>query len=82
MDYRNPEFAYSKNFTLFGTLLIEKELLIAIGQLVGTGLKEILGDTYIYTIGLQTATVGINHIHIVQLSVKCSTICCANIHLF
>ena len=39
MDYRNSEFAYSKYFALFGALLIEKELLIVIGQLVGTGLK-------------------------------------------
>ena len=82
IQWKYPEFPYSKYFTLFGALLIGKELLIANGQLVGTGLKETLGDTSIYTVGLQTATVGVNHIHKVQLSVKCSTICCANIHPF
>ena len=82
IQWKYPEFAYSKYFALFGAPLIKKELLIANGQVVGRGLKEILGDSSIYTVGLQTATVGKNHIHKVQLSVKCSTICCANIHLF
>ena len=76
------KFAYSKYFVLFAALLIEKELLIANGQLVGAGLKEILIDTSMYTVGLQTATVGVNYIHKVQLSVKCLTICYASIHLF
>ena len=82
IQLKYPEFAYLKYFALFAALLIEKELLIAIGQLVGTGLKEILGDTSIYTAGLQAATVGVNQIHKVQLSVKCSTICCADIVYF
>ena len=82
IQWKYPEFTYSKYFALFGALLSEKELLIPNGQLVGTGLKEILSDTSIYTAGLQTATVSVNHIHKVQLPVKCSTICCADIHLF
>ena len=77
-----PEFAYSKYFALFGALLIKKELLVANGQLVGTGLKEILGDTSVHRVDLQTSPVGVNHIHKLQLPVKCSTICCADIYLF
>ena len=45
---------------LFEALLIEKELLIANGHLVVTGLEENLGDTSIYTAGLQTTTVEVN----------------------
>ena len=46
-----------------------KELLIANGHLVaGAGLHEILGDRCIDTAGLQTTTVGLNHIHEVRYS--------------
>ena len=58
IQWKYPEFAFSKYFALFGGLHIEKELLIANGHLVArTGLDEILGDTSIGTAGLQTATV-------------------------
>ena len=56
-------------FALLGALLIEKKLLIANGQLVGTGPEENLGDTSSYTAGLQTATVEVNLIHIARYSV-------------
>ena len=71
-------------FALFGALLIEKELLIANGNLVGTGLEENLGDKSIYTAGLQTATVDVNHIHkaryLLQLSVVPIYICLKEAH--
>ena len=47
---------FEYNLFSFEALLIEKELLIANRHLVGTGLEENLGDTSIYTAGLQTAT--------------------------
>ena len=58
IQWKYPEFAYSKYFALLRALLIEKELLIANAQLVGIGLKEILGDTSLYTVGLQTEYCG------------------------
>ena len=56
-------------FAFFEALLIEKELLIAKGHLVGTGLEENLGDTSLYTAGLQTDR------YSVQLSVVPIYIC-------
>ena len=54
--------AFSKYFAL--SLHIKKELLIANGHLVaGTRLEDILSDTSIHTVGLQTATVDVNYIH-------------------
>ena len=53
IQWKYPEFAFSKYFDLLGAFHIEKELLIANGHLVaGTGLDKILGDTSIYTAGL------------------------------
>ena len=52
------------------SLHIKKELLIANRQLVaGARLEDILGDTSIYTVGLQTANVDVNHIHKARCSV-------------
>ena len=62
-------YALSKIVQTMGTCILEvlhikKELLIANGHLVaGTRLEGILSDTSIHTVGLQTATVDVNHIH-------------------
>ena len=61
IQWKYPEFAFSKYFALFGALHTEKELLIANGHLVeGTRLEGITDDTSIYTVGLQTATVNVS----------------------
>ena len=58
------DFEFSKHFSLFGALHIEKELLIANEHLVAEiGLQEILDDTSIYTACLQTTTVNVKHVH-------------------
>ena len=59
---------------MLGALLIEKELLIANGRLVGTGLEENLGDTSSYAVGLQTATAEVNLIHKARYSVQLSVV--------
>ena len=65
-NYR--EFDFSMYSAL--SLHIKKELLIANRQLVaGARLEDILGDTSIYTVGLQTANVDVNHIHKARCSV-------------
>ena len=74
IPWKYPEFGFLKYFALFGALLIEKELLIANGHLVGTGLEEILGDTSIYTAVLQTATANVNHIHKASYSIQLSVV--------
>ena len=85
IQWKYPEFEFSKYSSLFGALHIEKELLIANEHLVaGTGLEEILDDTSIYIAGLQTATVDVNHIHkarySVQLCVVPIYICLKEVH--
>ena len=66
------------------SLQIKKELLIASGHLVAeTRLDEILCDTSIYTLDLQTATVDANHIDkasSVQLYVMLIYICLKKVH--
>ena len=75
IQWKYLEFEFPKYFALFGGLHIEKELLIANGHLVaGTELGEILGDTYIGTAGLQTATVYVNHIHKARYSIQLSVV--------
>ena len=59
---------------MFGALLIEKELLIANEHIVRKGLEENLGDTSVYTAGLQTATVDVNHIHKARYSLQLSVV--------
>ena len=59
---------------MFGALLIEKELLIANGHLAETRLEENLGDTSIYTAGLETATVEVNLVHKAMYSVQLSVV--------
>ena len=45
--------------------------MIAKGQLVGgTGIEEILGDTYIYAADLKITAVNVNHIHKFRYSVR------------
>ena len=64
------EFPFPNNFTLFGALLIEKELLIANEHLVArTGLNGILADISVDKAGLKTTTVDVNHIHKARYSV-------------
>ena len=70
IQWEYSELAFSKCFALFGAIYIEKEILIATGHLVaGTGLKGILGDTSIYMVHLQTASVDVNHIHKARYSI-------------
>ena len=59
---------------MFGALLIEKELFIANGHLAETRLEENLGDTSIYTAGLETATVEVNLVHKAMYSVQLSVV--------
>ena len=59
---------------MFGALLIEKELLIANGHLAETRLEKNLGDTSIYTAGLETATVEVNLVHKARYSVQLSVV--------
>ena len=59
---------------MFGALLIEKELLIANGHLAEIRLEENLGDTSIYTAGLETATVEVNLVHKAMYSVQLSVV--------
>ena len=59
---------------MFGALLIEKELLIANGHLAETRLEENLGDTSIYTAGLETATVEVNLVNKAMYSVQLSVV--------
>ena len=73
LQSKYQEFAFSKYFAL--SLHIKKELLIVIGHLVAeTRLEDILGDISIYTVGLQTATVDVNHIHKARYSVQLSVV--------
>ena len=75
IQWQYPEFAFPMYFALFGALHIEKEALIANGNLVaGTGFDEILGDAAIDTVGIQTATVDVNHIHKARYSVQLSVV--------
>ena len=50
-------------------LLIENKCLVAV-----TGLDKILGNTAIDKVGLQTATVDLNHIHKARYSVQLSVV--------
>ena len=59
---------------MIGALLIDKELLIANGHLVGTRLEENLRDTSSYTAGLQTATAEVNFIHKARYSAQLSVV--------
>ena len=76
IQWEYSEFAYSKYFALFGVLHTEKELMIVNGYLEAglTGLDEILGDTSIDTVGLQTTTVDVNHIHKARYSIQLSVV--------
>ena len=57
------------------SLRIKKESLIANRHLVaGTRLEDILGDTSIYTVDLQTATMDVNHIRKARYSVQLSAV--------
>ena len=49
--------------------MIENECLVAV-----TGLDKILGNTAIDKVGLQTATVDLNHIHKARYSVQLSVV--------
>ena len=71
--------AFSKYFAL--SLHIKKELLIANGHLVaGTRLEKILGETSVYTVGLQTATLDVNHTNKARYSVVVIYICLKKDH--
>ena len=75
IQWQYPEFWFPFYFALLGALHIEKDLLIANGNLLGgTGLDEILGDASIKTIGLETASVDVNHIHKAKYSLQLSVV--------
>ena len=70
IQWKYPESAFPKYFTLFGAPPIEKELFIANRHLVAEArLEEILGDTSIDPAGLQTATVNVSHVHKARYSI-------------
>ena len=69
------KFCMPKYFPLFGSLHIEKAILTANGNLIGgIGLKEILGDRTLDTIGISTASIDVNHIHKARYSVQLSVV--------
>ena len=69
------KFSFPNYFPIFGCLHIEKALLISNEHLVrGIGLNDILGDSSIDTIGLQTTSVDVNHIHKARYSVQLSIV--------
>ena len=76
LQWTFPErFSVPKYFPMFGCLHIEKALFMSNGHLVrGMGLTEILGDNEIDTIGLQTTSVDVNHIHKARYSIQLSVV--------
>ena len=75
IQWKYPEFASPKYFTLFWAVHMEAELLIENECLVAvTGLDKILGNTAIDKVGLQTATVDLNHIHKARYSFQLSVV--------